>query len=120
LKTVGFQRLGLCNRIFATGFQPMTMLCGAAPRILLVALIIVTILRAEGIAQTCNPAIDGTYCAEQMSKGPGGAMTTSKSNPNLGGDFFSIVRENDPATFGAITFSGGSRCIGLLRRSNCN
>jgi hypothetical protein len=47
-------------------------------------------------------------------------MTTSKPNPSLGGDFFSIVRENDPATFGAITFSGGSRCIGLLRRSNCN
>ena len=98
----------------------MTMLCGAVPRILLVALTIVTILRAEGIAQTCNPAIDGTYCAEQMAKRPSGAATTSKSNPSLGGDFFSIVRENDPATFGAITFSGGSRCIGLLRRSNCN
>ena len=50
----------------------MTILCGAVPRILLVALIIVTILRAEGIAQTCNPAIDGTYCAEQMSKRPSG------------------------------------------------
>ena len=98
----------------------MTMLCGVGPRILLVALIFVTIIGAEGIAQTCNPAIDGTYCAEQMGKRPGGAMTTSNSNPNLGGDFFSIVRENDPATFGAITFSGGSRCIGLLRRSNCN
>ena len=95
------------------------MLYGAAPRILLVALIIVTIFRADGIAQSCNPAIDGTYCAEQMRR-PGGAATTSKPNPNLGGDFFSIVRENDPATFGAITFSGGSRCIGLLRRSNCN
>jgi len=98
----------------------MTMLCGVTPRILLVALIIVTLLRAEGVAQTCNPAIDGTHCAEQTSKRPSGAMTTSKSNPNLGGDFFSIVRENDPATFGAITFSGGSRCLGLLRRSNCN
>jgi len=98
----------------------MTMPSSEVPRILLVALIIVTILRAEGVAQTCNPAIDGTYCAEQMSKRPGGAMTTSKPNPSLGGDFFSIVRENDPATFGAITFSGGSRCIGLLRRSNCN
>jgi hypothetical protein len=119
LKTVGFQRLGLCNRIFATGFQPMTMLCGEVPRVLLVALFIVTILRAEGIAQTCNPAIDGTYCAEQMRR-PGGAATASQPKPNLGGDFFSIVRENDPATFGAITFSGGSRCIGLLRRSNCN
>ena len=98
----------------------MTMLCGAAPRILLVALTIVTILRAEGIAQTCNPAIDGTYCAEQMAKRPSGAATTSKSNPSLGGDFFSIVRENDPATLGAITFSGGSRCIGILRRSKYN
>jgi hypothetical protein len=98
----------------------MTMLCGAAPRIFLMALVTATLLRAEGIAQTCNPAIDGTYCAEQMSKKPGGAMTTSKPNPSLSGDFFSIVRENDPATFGAITFSGGSRCIGLLRRSNCN
>jgi hypothetical protein len=98
----------------------MTMLCGAVPRILLTALIIVTILRAEGVAQTCNPAIDGTYCAEQMSRRPGAATATSQPNPNLGGDFFSIVRDNDPATFGAITFSGGSRCIGLLRRSNCN
>ena len=98
----------------------MTVLCGAVPRILLMALIIVTILRAESIAQPCNPAIDGTYCAEQMGRRPSGAITTSKPNPSLGGDFFSIVRENDPATFGAITFSGGSRCIGLLRRSNCN
>jgi hypothetical protein len=98
----------------------MKMLCVAGPRILLAALAIVTILPREVIAQTCNPAIDGTYCAEQMSKRPGGATATSKQNPNLGGDFFSIVRENDPATFGAITFSGGSRCIGILRRSNCN
>ena len=95
----------------------MTMLCSEVPRVLLVALIIVSILRAEGIAQTCNPAIDGTYCAEQMRR-PGGAATASK--PNLGGDFFSIVRENDPATFGAITFGGGSGCIGILRRSSCN
>jgi hypothetical protein len=98
----------------------MATLCSpnGASRILLGALIIAAILRAEGIAQPCNPAIDGTYCAEQMSRRPSSAVTTS--NPNLGGDFFSIVRENDPATFGAITFSGGSRCIGLLRRSSCN
>ena len=97
----------------------MTMLCGAVPRILLVALTIAITLRG-GIAQTCNPAIDGTYCAEQMGKRPSSAVTTSNPNPSVGGDFFSIVRENDPATFGAITFSGGSRCIGLLRRSSCN
>ncbi|HEY8274405.1 MAG TPA: hypothetical protein VIG56_07620 [Pseudolabrys sp.] len=96
----------------------MTMLRGAVPRVLLVALIVVAILRAEGIAQTCNPAIDGTYCSEQMGKRPDG--TTSRSNPSLGRETFSIVRDNDPATFGAITFGGGTRCIGILRRSSCN
>jgi hypothetical protein len=45
----------------------MAMLCGptGAPRLLLVALIIAAILRAEGLAQPCNPAIDGTYCADR-------------------------------------------------------
>ena len=97
----------------------MIMACGTA-RILLVALTIVAILRADGIAQTCNPAIDGTYCAEQMGKRQNGAVTTSSSNPSLGREAFSIVRDNDPATFGAITFGGGSGCIGILRRSSCN
>ena len=96
----------------------MTMLCVAGPRILLAALVIVTIFPREVIAQTCNPAIDGTYCAEQMGKRPDG--TTSRSNPSLGREAFSIVRDNDPATFGAITFGGGTRCIGILRRSSCN
>lgn len=98
----------------------MTMCCGSMTRFLLAALIIVTILRAESIAQTCNPAIDGTYCAEQMGGRSGGAVTTSRSNPSLGRDAFSIVRDNDPATFGAITFGGGTGCIGILRRSSCN
>jgi len=92
------------------------------PRILLAALIIIAIavLRAEVIAQTCNPAIDGTYCAEQMSKRPSSRASTPRSNPNVGGDFFSLVRDNNPATFGAITFGGGTKCIGILRRSSCN
>jgi hypothetical protein len=96
------------------------MSCGAAIRVFLAALSIVAILRAEGIAQTCNPAIDGTYCAEQMGRRSDGASTTSRSNPSLGRDAFSIVRDNDPATFGAITFGGGTGCIGILRRSSCN
>jgi hypothetical protein len=97
----------------------MTMPCGAVPRIFLMALIaLVTTLRAEVIAQTCNPAIDGTYCAEQMGRRPDG--TASRSSPSLDRDAFSIVRDNDPATFGAITFGGGTRCIGILRRSSCN
>jgi hypothetical protein len=98
----------------------MTMPCSMMSRILLVALTIVTIFRAEGIAQTCNPAIDGTYCAEQMGRRPDAAATASRSNPSLGREAFSIVRDNDPATFGAITFGGGSGCIGILRRSSCN
>jgi hypothetical protein len=89
------------------------------PRIFLVALAIAATLRAEGIAQTCNPAIDGTYCAEQIGRRPGDA-TTSRTNPTLGREAFSIVRDNDPATFGAITFGGGTGCIGILRRSSCN
>jgi hypothetical protein len=89
------------------------------PRIFLVALVIAATLRTEGIAQTCNPAIDGTYCAEQMNRRPGDAIT-SRTNPTLGREAFSIVRDNDPATFGAITFGGGTGCIGILRRSSCN
>lgn len=101
----------------------MTMVCRTrvAARFLLGTIIaIFAALGAEVAAQPCNPAIDGTYCAEQMSRKPSGTMATPPSNPSLGGDFFSIVRENDPATLGAITFSGGTRCIGLLRRSSCN
>jgi hypothetical protein len=122
LKTAPFQQLGLSNRIFATGFSTMTMLCRicTALRIPPVALFLIAILPADGIAQTCNPAIDGTYCAEQMRRTPSSSVTAPKSNPSLGGDFFSIVRDNDPATFGAITFGGGSKCIGILRRSSCN
>ena len=96
------------------------MPCSIVSRILLVALTLVTILHAEGIAQTCNPAIDGTYCAEQMGRRPDAAAAASRSNPSLGREAFSIVRDNDPATFGAITFGGGSGCIGILRRSSCN
>jgi hypothetical protein len=98
----------------------MTITYNVAARVFLVALTIVAMLRAEGIAQSCNPAIDGTYCAEQMGTRPGGTATTSRSNPSLGRDAFSIVRDNDPATFGAITFGGGTQCIGILRRSSCN
>jgi|SRR5689334_25083053 hypothetical protein len=107
---------------FLQGVRPMTMACGAVPRISLMALIIIAIIAttplAQVIAQTCNPAIDGTYCAEQMGRRPDG--TPSRSNPSIGRDAFSIVRDNDPATFGAITFGGGTRCIGILRRSSCN
>ena len=77
---------------------------------------------APGIAQQCNPAIDGTYCASQPNSRLDKPVNTgTHSNPSLGGDFFSSVRGSDPATLGAITFqSDGTRCMGLLRRSNCS
>ena len=74
------------------------------------------------VAQTCNPAIDGTYCAEQMPRAlspataPGGRTMTG-IRP---GEMFSISNNDSPGTLGAITFnSDGSRCLGLVRRSNC-
>jgi hypothetical protein len=73
------------------------------------------------MAQTCNPAIDGTYCAEQMPRAPRpstapGSRTMTGIRP---GEAFSISDDN-PGMLGAITFnSDASRCIGLLRRSNC-
>jgi hypothetical protein len=74
------------------------------------------------MAQTCNPAIDGTYCNEHMQRAPRpstapGVRTMTGIRP---GEAFSISADDHPATLGAITFNGdGSRCIGLLRRSNC-
>jgi hypothetical protein len=74
------------------------------------------------MAQTCNPAIDGTYCAEQMPRSPRSA-TAPDTRTMTGvrpGETFSISNDDSPGTFGAITFnSDASRCIGLLRRSNC-
>ena len=74
------------------------------------------------IAQTCNPAIDGTYCGEQMQRVPRpstapGVRTMTGIRP---GEAFSISADDRPATLGAITFnSDGSRCLGLVRRFNC-
>jgi len=84
--------------------------------------ILIVALGAPGVAQPCNPAIDGTYCASQpKSRLDNSLAANSRSNPSIGGVFFSSVRGNDPATLGAITFqSNGTRCVGLLRRSSCN
>lgn len=84
--------------------------------------VFVAALAGGAVAQTCNPAIDGTYCAEQMPRAPRpaavpGSRTMTGVRP---GETFSISNNDNPGTFGAITFnSDASRCIGLLRRSNC-
>jgi len=74
------------------------------------------------IAQTCNPAIDGTYCQQQMPRAPRPSTAPGvRTMPGIrSGEAFSISADDRPATLGAITFnSDGSRCIGLVRRFNC-
>jgi len=71
--------------------------------------------------QPCNPAIDGTYCATQMRGGSdvgGGSSDGAPQIQSLSNDL--SIGSNPTATFGAITFSGGSACIGILRRGACN
>ena len=74
--------------------------------------------------QPCNPIIDGTYCATQMPKKkvtsapPSDRMRPiqdlSRTMPS------NSVGSSQPATLGGISFQGKSRCLGLLRRSDCD
>jgi hypothetical protein len=67
-------------------------------------------------SQPCNPAIDGTYCADvQISN-----AARSASAQSMLGQAMSPGPFDQPAKLGAITFGGGSSCIGLLRRVSCN
>jgi len=65
--------------------------------------------------QSCNPLIDGTYCATQ------GGPINPPSMPQIQSmaSDLGIGGGNPPATLGAITFSGNSTCIGLFRRISC-
>jgi len=83
------------------------------------ATILLLMLVAPTVAQPCNPVIDGTYCAEESNR----RSNTSTSSARLApiGAFDVVGAGADrPATLGGITFSGNSRCIGLLRRGACN
>ena len=66
--------------------------------------------------QSCNPLIDGTYCATQggpINPPPMPRIQSMSSDLGIGGG-------DPPATLGAITFSGsGATCIGLFRRVSC-
>lgn len=85
------------------------------------AVILAVASGSPGDAQPCNPAIDGTYCATL----PKNALDTPKPLPAgksapVFESAFSLSRENQPATLGAISFHGdGTRCVGLLRRGSC-
>jgi hypothetical protein len=87
-------------------------------RIALVATVLL-MSGAPGIAQPCNPVIDGTYCAEFSTRRPD--ISPSRLTPmrSIASDI--STGQDQPATLGAITFGGnGTRCIGLLRRGSCN
>jgi len=84
--------------------------------------VFVAVAAGGATAQTCNPAIDGTYCATQMQRGPRQSPgPAARTMPGMQfGSTFSTARDQ-PGTLGAITFNGdGSRCLGLLRRFSCN
>jgi hypothetical protein len=71
--------------------------------------------------QPCNPVIDGTYCATQMPRA--GTSTQSRISMSPIQDIGSAISlgSNSPGTLGGISFrSGGTSCIGLLRRGNCS
>jgi hypothetical protein len=72
--------------------------------------------------QPCNPVIDGTYCATQPGRSGASPGSSTRFHPigGIAGDILAD-EQSQPATLGAITFQGNaSRCIGLLRRSNCS
>src|SRR5262249_50183585 len=75
-------------------------------------------LGAPGMAEPCNPVIDGTYCATNSSGRPG--YSRQPQFDTLRGIGNDIVTADQPATLGAITFHGsGTKCMGLFRRGNC-
>lgn len=71
--------------------------------------------------QSCNPLIDGTYCATQGGRAFGSSASSSNlgSIQSLSGDL--SLGQEQPATFAGVSFSSNNTaCIGLLRRSACN
>jgi hypothetical protein len=76
------------------------------------------------LAQPCNPAIDGTYCATQTYRAQHGSKAASPPTrfDGLGSSLSPPPDLNEPGMLGAITFStDGRRCLGgLLRGVHCN
>lgn len=89
-----------------------------------IALVSISMVASASAAygEPCNPVVDGTYCATQMTNSraqPSGSAYRFQPIDGLGGSLLSGSYDQ-PATLGAITFNAdGSRCIGLLRRASC-
>jgi hypothetical protein len=99
------------------GGRPLWLLAAMA----LAALLLGPVAAMRALAdQPCNPVIDGTYCATQMraGSGAGGSSGGGQQIQSLSNDL--SIGSNPTATFGGITFSGDTTCIGILRRGACN
>jgi hypothetical protein len=95
-----------------------------ALRLLAAAIVAAALLFAlpgSPTAQSCNPVIDGTYCATQMPR-PSTSLVQSSPIINPVSDFSSAFSmDNEPGTFAGISFqSNGTTCMGLLRRGACS
>lgn len=81
------------------------------------------VLVSPAAAQKCNPVIDGTYCEEQMRQSTASSRSQIQMRPiqDIGSAMSVSPGLDSPGTLGGISFrSGGSTCIGLLRRGACN
>ena len=121
---IGFHRLQFQARLMCARSSPRAILGSLADGLVISRMTFVAVLMGAAVpawAEPCNPVIDGTYCATQMTR-------RSDRSTSSGGYFPPIQRiapdigpwTDQPATLGALTFRGGETCIGLFRRGACN
>lgn len=72
--------------------------------------------------EPCNPIIDGTYCATNMSRTRNSTKSSSGMKPLE--DYSRLVPSASvggaPGTLFGLSMQGSSTCLGLLRRSICD
>ena len=107
----------------------MMRIRSAANRFMLVAT--VALAAGSAAAQTCDSLLGGVNCAgkspggQQVSRTPASARGNNDWRLGGGSGFDGLggslaTSDDQPATFGAITFGGGgTTCSGLFRSRNC-
>lgn len=84
----------------------------------------VAVIGSANAEQPCNPIIDGTFCATQMPKKKVNSAYSSDRMRHIQDMSRTMpsnsVGSSQPATLGGISLQGKSRCVGLLRRSDCD
>jgi hypothetical protein len=92
-----------------------------------VAAVLALGLVAPAHAQTCNTLTDSVNCGSPALGEASSLRSGGSGNPGQYRTFESPISDlgvafggDQPATFGAITFSGGNaRCSGLFRTTRC-